>query len=282
MSVALVDGRNGLPLLALSHPSGSSAGIHLHGAHLASWIPAGGREALFVSRAADFAPGKAIRGGVPVVFPQFAQRGPLPKHGFARVLPWSWMDPREGSTRATLELTDSDETRALWPHPFRARMVVELEEHALTQRLSIENRGGAPLSFTAALHSYFAVAELSGVSIEGLAGVAFEERSARGAAVEREGRVGIVGEVDRVYLDAPPDLRLHDEAGGRTLELRFDGFGDVVVWNPGEAGAEALPDMEAHEHRGMICVEAARIGRPVTLAPGERWEGGQRLAMADT
>ena len=153
MSVALQDGRNGLPRLALSHPSGSTAELYLHGAHLTSWVPAGGVEALFLSRAAEFAAGQPIRGGVPIVFPQFAQRGPLPKHGFARVLPWRWVDPREGAASATLELVDSEETRALWPHPFRARMTVELGERSLVQRLSVENTGEEELSFTAALHS---------------------------------------------------------------------------------------------------------------------------------
>ena len=276
------DGRNGLPVLALTHPAGSSAELYLHGAHLTSWVPAGGVEALFLSRAAEFAPGKAIRGGVPVVFPQFAQRGPLPKHGFARVLPWRWVDPHGDATRATLELVDTEETRALWPYPFRARLSVELGERSLSQRLSVENTGTEELSFTTALHSYFAVGELSGAAVEGLAGTAYEEGSARGRAPETEGGLGISGELDRVYLDAPAELRLRDAANARTISLRLDGFGDVVVWNPGEKGASALPDMEGEEHRRMVCVEAARIGRPVTLAPGKRWEGGQRLEVADT
>jgi glucose-6-phosphate 1-epimerase len=282
MSVALQDGRNGLPRLALSHPSGSTAEVYLHGAHLTSWVPAGGVEALFLSRAAEFASGRPIRGGVPIVFPQFAERGPLPKHGFARVQPWRWVDPREGATSATLELVDSEETRASWPHAFRARMTVELGERSLVQRLSVENTGDADLSFTVALHTYFAVGELTRVSVDGVAGVEYEERSARGAPETTEAGIRITGELDRVYLDAPSDLRVHDGANARALALRLDGFGDVVVWNPGEEGASALPDMEGDEHRRMICVEAARIGKPVTLGPGKRWEGAERVEAADT
>jgi glucose-6-phosphate 1-epimerase len=109
MSVELATGRNGLPTLLLSHPSGGQAEIYLYGAHLTSWTPAGGGEALFLSRAAKYEPGVPIRGGVPVIFPQFAELGPLPKHGFARVHSWRWTDsPGEAATatRATLELTD--------------------------------------------------------------------------------------------------------------------------------------------------------------------------------
>src|SRR3954462_5540325 len=70
------------------HPSGSVATVQLHGAHVTRWRTAAGDDSLFLSRAARFAPGEAIRGGIPVVFPQFAERGPLPKHGFARTALW--------------------------------------------------------------------------------------------------------------------------------------------------------------------------------------------------
>ncbi|HEX5871641.1 MAG TPA: hypothetical protein VFY65_14540, partial [Longimicrobium sp.] len=81
-----------MPKLRLTHASGGTAEVYLHGAHVASWVPAGGSEAMFLSRAATLAPGEAIRGGVPVIFPQFASRGPLAKHGFARVQPWKRVD----------------------------------------------------------------------------------------------------------------------------------------------------------------------------------------------
>jgi glucose-6-phosphate 1-epimerase len=287
MSLLLSDGRNGLSMLSLSHPSGSTAEIYLQGAHLTSWVPAGGSEALFLSRATEIAPGTAIRGGVPVVFPQFAQLGPLPKHGFARLLAWRWLDPREGAeqegaTEATLELVDSDETRRVWPHAFRARTTVRLGERTLTQRLSIENTGEAALSFTAALHTYFRLGDLRQAAVQGLAGVPYEDRTARGEdAVDGEDELVVSGEIDRVYLDAPSALHVHDRANRRVLGLRLDGFEDVVVWNPAEHGAAALPDMEADEYLRMICVEAAQIGRPVELGPGDRWEGGQLLEVAD-
>ena len=86
-------------------PSGASAEVYPHSAHVTSWIPAGGTEALFVSRAAHFQPGTAIRGGVPVIFPQFATFGPLPKHGFARLERWSPAD--SPPSRAVLRLRDS-------------------------------------------------------------------------------------------------------------------------------------------------------------------------------
>jgi len=54
--------------------SGSIAAIHEHGATILSWHPSpadGMCEALFVSRDAKLDGSKAIRGGIPVVFPIF-------------------------------------------------------------------------------------------------------------------------------------------------------------------------------------------------------------------
>jgi hypothetical protein len=77
-----------LPPTTLLPPDGARAEIYPHGTHVTSWVPAGGSERLFLSPASEFRPGAPIRGGVPVVFPQFSGLGSLPKHGFVRLLSW--------------------------------------------------------------------------------------------------------------------------------------------------------------------------------------------------
>src|SRR6516225_9990491 len=114
----LSPGKGGLPRLQLSAGDGARAEIHAHGAHLTSWLPAGGDEHLYLSGRARFESGAAIRGGVPVIFPQFAGEGPLPKHGFARSLPWalaSVTQPAADRACAVFRLEDSAQTRAIWP-----------------------------------------------------------------------------------------------------------------------------------------------------------------------
>lgn len=280
MSARLESGINGLPRLILAHSSGSTAELYLHGAHVTSWIPGGGSEALFVSRSATFRSGTSIRGGIPVIFPQFAGLGPLPKHGFARVHQWEWSGSEGEHSRATLQLRDSQESRLLWQHSFLARLTVELEARSLTVRLSIHNLDAHPYSFTCALHTYLRVADVRETTIRGLQGIPFRSALEGVDGVpDPAPQLTFAGETDRVYLGAPAELWVQDGQGGRTLRVLSSGFRDAVIWNPWEERAAMLPDMEREEYREMVCVEAARVGEPVQLLPGAEWTGEQRIEL---
>lgn len=270
--------RNGHPCLRL-HRAGATAEVSLHGAHVLSWKPDPARERLYFSPRARLAPGAAIRGGIPVVFPQFAGRGPLPRHGFARVLDWTYtgVEPDgAGDVAAMFELADDEATRARWPHAFRARLEVSLAPGALQVALGILNRDDAPLRFTAALHTYLRVGRLSDVELHGLEATAYQDAAHRDAARPAEGvPVRFDGEVDRIYADAPHALVLREP--DRPLHIEAEGFRDTVVWNPGATLAASIGDLGAGEHLRFVCVEAGSVTVPVTLAPGERWRGLQRL-----
>ncbi|MCK7492140.1 MAG: hypothetical protein MZW92_11235 [Comamonadaceae bacterium] len=57
-----------------------------------TWQPLGQKPVLWLSGYAKFAPGKSIRGGVPVCWPWFGphhQEAGFPGHGFARTVPWA-------------------------------------------------------------------------------------------------------------------------------------------------------------------------------------------------
>ena len=265
-----------LPKLRLSHASGGTAEVYLHGAHVTSWVPAGGSEPLFLSRAATIAPGKAIRGGVPVVFPQFAGMGPLPKHGFARTQAWERVDDADRPEAVRLRLRDSAGTRALWPHAFLAELAVEIGGDWLSIALTIQNTGDAAFEFTAALHTYFRVGDVRRATVRGLRGIRYRV-TGEPERVDEEPEVIVNGPVDRVYLGTPPELRVHDPGNGRDFVLRSEGFADTVVWNPWAAATAALPDMEDDEYLEMLCVEAAQVGAPVRLEAGAGWAGSQRM-----
>ena len=85
----ITPGKGNLPRIVLTATDGASAEVYLHGAHVTSWCPADmPDDRLYLSARSTFAAGAAIRGGIPVSFPQFAGQGPLPNHGFARVITW--------------------------------------------------------------------------------------------------------------------------------------------------------------------------------------------------
>lgn len=264
--------------LRVSHASGAAAEVYLHGAHVTSWIPAGGTEALFLSRAATFAPGTAIRGGVPVIFPQFAALGPLPKHGFARTQPWERVDDAGRPDAVRLRLRDSDETRRIWPHAFAAELSVEVGADWLSIALAIQNTGDAAFEFTAALHTYLRVGDVRRATVQGLHGFRYRVTGEQ-ERVDEDRVVSVSGAVDRVYLDTSDELRVDDPENGREFLLRPQGFSDTVVWNPWAEATAALPDMEDEEYLEMLCVEAAQVGSAVRLEAGARWTGAQRLQV---
>ena len=256
------------------HADGATALVALHGAHVLSWQPADGRERLFLSDRATFDGQAAIRGGIPLVFPQFAERGPLQKHGFARTTPWTFHGIDDDA--AVFELADDGTRFPGWPHPFRARLRLLLTATQLSVALEIDNTGNTPFAFTAALHTYLRVADSANVTIEGLQGCDYED-SANGGTLHREHNYEVIfeGEVDRIYGDVVAPLTLVD--GNDNMPIEQEGFGDVVVWNPGESLAARFGDLSPGDHRRFVCVEAAQVVQPVVLGPGERWTGLQRL-----
>jgi len=122
-TLAFVEAEHGLVKAVISL-DGITGELYLHGAQVTAWRPPGEQPVLFTSPKSLFASGKAIRGGIPIIFPWF---GPnrharaAPQHGFARTTPWH-LDGVEtaGSEALTLTLSLGDVGSPFWPEPFRA------------------------------------------------------------------------------------------------------------------------------------------------------------------
>lgn len=272
------------PTVLLTSPDGAEARLSLEGGHVLSWMPAGAGEQLYLSPRSEFVPGKAIRGGVPVCFPQFAERGPLPKHGFARTMLWELVSQEQGKddALAVLRLRDTDATRAIWPHAFELELSVRVSGRVLDVELACENTGDTPLSFTTALHTYLRVRDLDAVSVEGLSGLRYFDSVKQAEALQRldlllTGEKGVL-DLDRIYFGVKerPLVVTEDR---RQLVITQQGFDDAVVWNPGPERCAKLADMPAEGWSEMLCVEAATVGIPVQLPPGETWVGRQSLNL---
>lgn len=283
-SIAALNERLGLPgrLRFAAGPGGMphallSAGPHraevaLQGAHVLAYGREGEPPLLWVSRLAVFAPGKAVRGGIPVCWPWF---GPHPSdpgkpaHGFARVSMWSAAASadRGDAVALTLRLSDDEATRALWPHPYSLELTVSCGP-ALTVELVAANPGPGPAVVGGALHSYFTVGDVTRASIIGLEGAAYLDQLT-GQTHTQPGPVTIAGEVDRIYGDAAPECTIIDPALGRAITVAKAGSATTVVWNPWVDKAQRLADFGDDEYTGMLCVETANAGEDrVTLEPG--------------
>ncbi|WP_311221757.1 MULTISPECIES: D-hexose-6-phosphate mutarotase [unclassified Acidovorax] len=273
------------PALQLSLPSGDAVVVALQGAQVLSWKPADGVERLYLSPRSIFDGQSAIRGGIPVCFPQFNQRGPLVKHGFARNLPWqldtgATPDAQHAAAGVTavLALHDSPQTREWWPHGFTARLSVTLTEGGLRAELAVQNTGDSAWDFTVALHSYLAVDNIAQTRLEGLDGCARWDSVADVHHVQ-QGAVTFDDEYDCVFGAPQGPLHLHGGATRQLVIQQSPSCDNTVVWNPGAELCARLADMPDDGFRHMLCVEAARIDAPITLTRGAQWVGWQQLQL---
>ena len=277
MALAKLTEFNGHPAVALRAPDGARATILLHGGHLVSWIPAGGDEQLYLSPTSEYGEGQAVRGGVPVIFPQFATRGTLPRHGLLRTRGWQLDEsPAHGQhAQAVLRFVADDETRKIWPHEFEAEITVSVTGRQIDIEFAVINTGDAPFEFSAALHTYLRTNDVLKAQLEGLQTVKYEDNTT-GQWQQQWGDVTqVVGEIDRLYHDVTAPLTLREL--GRRVSITKSGFTDAVVWNPGPEKGAQLSDMPAGDWQRMLCVEAARVIDPVMLPPGEEWAGMQTM-----
>ncbi|MBE3023711.1 D-hexose-6-phosphate mutarotase [Janthinobacterium sp. BJB1] len=267
-----------LPAVIIRAADGAQATVTLYGGHLVSWRTSDGQERLFCSRASSLDGSRAIRGGVPVIFPQFGARGTGMRHGFARVATWQLESTgdADGAAWAQFVLHHADLPEAIaaaWDYAFTLRLRVAVTGSALELQLSVHNTGEQAFPFSAALHSYFAIDQLSEARIGGLQRVRYSDDAPQDA-LQAEELLQFADKLDRIYYQLPGALSL--QAGAATLRLEQQGFTDAVVWNPGAQDAAALPDLADDEYQRFICIEPALI-QPDTLAAGAEWTGRQRL-----
>ncbi|MFM2120981.1 MAG: hypothetical protein RL722_2449 [Pseudomonadota bacterium] len=268
--------------VTLRAPDGARASLLLQGGQLLSWQPLGEEDQLYCSplSLAAAGAGQAVRGGAPVIFPQFSSRGPLPRHGFARTRTWTLEEQgqRAGHAFAVLSLSDDAQTRAIWPHAFRLELTASLSGRRLDLELAVQNTGETGFDFQAALHTYLRTADVRKAQLEGL----LDQPYLDSVSGEERGQwidvVSIAQEIDRIYWNAPPALTLREM--GRRLAIAQQGFRDTVVWNPGPDKGAALADLPPEGWLDFLCVEAACIGEPVHLPAGEEWVGLQTLELA--
>lgn len=266
-----VTGPDGIECYQISHESGASALLARHGGHLLSWKTADGTERLFLSETAEYGAGKAIRGGVPVIFPQFSDHGPYSRHGFARKLKW------ESSPESDkMIFTSNETTRADWPFDFEIKLQVELSSDSLQLTLQVKNTGSVEFPFQAALHTYFRTGTVEQTRIEGLAGANYLNALTKEIETDTAESIHPGVEIDRAYF-SEGQRTVQLDSGNGTLQIQSEGFTDIVVWNPGPD--HGIGDLPEDGWTDFFCVESALIENGPILQPGKVWTGSQKIVV---
>ena len=265
----------GLTRATISTPL-AQAEIYQHGAHIAHWTPQGRKPVLFTSSKSLFEAGKAIRGGVPIIFPWFGPRSggkPGPMHGFARTALWSVESAfllDNGAVEIAFSLEADDASLALGFDGFSVRFTATVGS-GLAMSLEIINRSDAPLVFEEALHTYFVVSNIGDVAVSGLEGTAYIDKTdGFSRKIQGNDPIRVNKETDQVHMNSAAACVISDEPWGRRIVIRKSGSHSTVVWNPWIAKTATLADMAPDEWQGMICVETANVAEnAVTLGSGD-------------
>jgi glucose-6-phosphate 1-epimerase len=280
-------GNGGLLAAHVTTPA-AEATIYVQGAHLTHWKPQGQAPAIFISEKSEYAAGKPIRGGVPVIFPWFAERhdgkqGPM--HGFARISEWQLAFAAMSGDDLHLiwTLEPNDLSRSLGFDHFKVgyRMTIGRK---LTLELTVANdsgnggnatpeemeRNGAPLVFEEAFHTYYAVADARQVSIDGLGNTEYIDKVDNFKRKHQDNAVlHLTGRTDSPYLNTAATCVLHDPVGKRKIVVAKSGSNSTVVWNPWDEFAAKMPDMTPDSWLHFTCIETANVGdNAINLKPG--------------
>lgn len=278
-------------------PTGESVEVLLYGATVISW-KTNKKENLFLSDSAVLDGKKAVRGGIPVVFPVFGPppkdhaTSSLPQHGFARISHWEYLGKSssesgplskggDDAVRLDFGLTPnnlSEEMKKAWPYDFSLQYSVTLGKAGLRTMLSVRNEGKKAFEFQMLTHTYFRIPDINKIAITGLAGTRYNDKVLDMSEHDAPGNeLKIEGQTDRVYKSLKQDTTSILVDGNPGFDVVRDNLQDTVIWNPWKEGTQAIGDFTPKDgYKNMVCVEVGAVNGWQTLEGGDPvFEAGQ-------
>jgi D-hexose-6-phosphate mutarotase len=273
-------GQGGL-LTAAVQNTHAQATVTLAGAHVMAYALCGEPQVLWASPAAAHSIRNAMRGGVPICWPWFAELAGDPKnmpmHGLVRTMVWELTATRacpDGSTELRMSVCDTPATRALWPHAFELEVVITIGSKLRIEWIA-RSPAGESYTYTGALHPYFTISDIRAITIRGLEQTDYLDKTDQFRRKTQFGPIRFVDETDRIYLNTKANIAIEDPGLNRTIRIAKEGSRTSVVWNPDDTDA-LMDDVGAGQHCCFVCVEAANAAEDVvTVAAGKE----ARLAM---
>ncbi|KAG2319275.1 hypothetical protein Bca52824_012488 [Brassica carinata] len=288
-------GISGLEKIIIRDGHGRS--FELYGGQVTSWKNEKGEELIFMSRKAIFKPPKAIRGGIPILFPQYSNTGPLPSHGFARNRFWKVEAPppplpsshHSSGALIDLILTSSQDDLKIWPHKFIYRLRVALGHRGdLTLTSRVGNTDVKPFNCTFALHPYFSISDISQIQVEGLHGLDYlDQQKNRTRFTDHDKAITFNSQVSSsfnslmLYLNSPNKIRIVDHKKKKTIVVHKEGQADADYDNAICSGVESMgvSDLGDEDYMRFVAVESAAVKKPIILKPGQEWKGVLQVSV---
>lgn len=255
------------------------ASVALLGGQLLSFEPAGDLPVLWQNASADFSGKVAIRSGIPICWPWFNAITMNPKevqdhfadvdnpsHGPVRSQQWTLLSVTENEENTVICLQTEYVEKSL-----SLRVTYTLGT-VLSMELEVFNYGSDAIAFCAALHSYFAISDITNVAVTGLEQCRFRDMIDGDKEKTQQGYIMVEEEVDRLYFHNAHPIKLLDEGWARQLEISCNESKSAVVWNPWVDKSLRTSQMLADDYQKFICIETARAGDNfVQLPAGERF-----------
>jgi glucose-6-phosphate 1-epimerase len=214
------------------------------------------------------------RGGVPILFPQFASVGGYKKHGWVRDSEWLLLEDDKDKNSHLLKFSLQLDPTKNWPHSAKLLYKVKKLKNTLSLTLEIENIGSTSFSFTGGLHPYFYVPSVLKCTVEGLNSVSFTDKHK--ATHSDDILMFTPLEFERLYHENIPLKLKYDNV---VLEIHQKGFDEWMIWNPGQTLAKSIPDLPNKDWEKFICIEPVIASRPKLLEPGAIFNGSLKINL---
>lgn len=272
---------------------GAKAEVFLFGATVTKFETASGHSLIWCSKTAKLDGTKAIRGGIPLVFPQFGQPiKEMAQHGFARNNVWSCASKTDDSV--TLTLDNTKVTHDAWPFAYKLTFKVSVEAEKLVTSYYVQNIGSDSFPFHCLQHTYLNVGDITGTKVIGLKSNRFLDKTSSDVTslnFETSESAEISAFTDRVYVGLGGEVKVVCPSKTIVVEGRASYWStleasesvpmasDTVVWNPWEANARGMADFDDEGYKEMLCIEPGLVSAFHKLEPGKVMELTQVLGV---
>lgn len=213
------------------------------------------------------------RAGIPVIFPQFAEKGPLKKHGFVRNLNWELLSHEKDShaTRLHYCLVINSGDDPSWPYSARLDLKFVFQPDQLFVEMMVCNTGNDEFDWAGGLHPYFSVGNILECKVEGFENCLSDNKYDPLQAMYKDKLVTFNGDPYETLFTSEAPVQLVTPHG--LYILKATGFKQWMVWNPGKAGAKDIYDLPNDDWSKFICIEPLIVSPTNKLNAGEKFMG---------